>query len=249
MRAIDSVTPYEQNPREIGPEAIERVAASLREFGWRQPIVVDGNGVIVVGHTRWLAAKSLGWTDVPVHVATDLSAEQARAYRLADNRVAEYTGWDMGMLRLEVADLKSMGVELDQFGFADMADLMPPDPDEEPGAPEDPGSVLDLMKVTIGDPAIVVEHGDHYVLGGRHHLFVASVMADWQMWSPYLVDGALFCPWPGPFAPYGKKADKHALVLVTPDPYTAGHILDRYVEVYGKKAIKRETNRRQVEPA
>jgi len=83
LRTIDDIRPYERNPR-INDQAVDAVAASLAEFGFRQPIVVDEDGVIIAGHTRWKAAKKLGLAKVPVHVATDLTPEQVRAYRIAD---------------------------------------------------------------------------------------------------------------------------------------------------------------------
>ena len=87
-RDIEDVRPYEKNPR-INGQAIDAVARSLREFGFRQPVVVDTDGVIICGHTRWKAAKQLGLKTVPVHVATDLSPAQVKAYRLDDNKIAE----------------------------------------------------------------------------------------------------------------------------------------------------------------
>lgn len=90
---IGDVRPYEDNPRR-NDGAVQAVANSLREFGWKQPIVVDADGTIVVGHTRYKAALALGMTDVPVVVASDLTPEQCAAYRLADNRVGELAEWD-----------------------------------------------------------------------------------------------------------------------------------------------------------
>ena len=87
-RPITSIKPYDQNPR-INDSAVAAVASSIREFGFRQPIVLDKDGVIVVGHTRWKAAQQLGLTEVPVHVALDLTPEAARAYRIADNKTGE----------------------------------------------------------------------------------------------------------------------------------------------------------------
>ena len=84
MRPIGSIKPYEQNPR-MNDAGVDAVAASLREFSWRQPLVVDEHDVIIVGHTRYKAAIKLGMTEVPVHVAVGLTPEQARAYRIADN--------------------------------------------------------------------------------------------------------------------------------------------------------------------
>ena len=86
FRAIDDIKPYEKNPR-VNDAAVDSVARSLKEFGFRQPIVVDEHGVIVVGHTRWKAAQKLGLAKVPVHVAKDLTREQIKAYRIADNKV------------------------------------------------------------------------------------------------------------------------------------------------------------------
>ena len=86
----------------VNDSAVDAVTASLREFGWRQPIVVDAQGVIIVGHTRWKAGKKLGLAQVPVHVATDLSPEQIQAYRIADNQTATIADWDFTLLPLEL---------------------------------------------------------------------------------------------------------------------------------------------------
>lgn len=117
---VDSIRPYENNPRNNEP-AIDRVANSIREFGWRQPIVVDADGVIVCGHTRYYAALKLGLATVPVHVARDLSPEKIAAYRLADNKVAELATWDEDKLDEELKKLGEQLPDLDMgaFGFED----------------------------------------------------------------------------------------------------------------------------------
>lgn len=114
--SIESIVPYANNPRN-NEEAIEKVARSIDEFGWQQPIVVDENMVIIVGHTRLLAAKSLGLNEVPIHVADKLTDEQARAYRLADNRTNEYASWNMKMLGIELRDLDDIGFDIELTGF------------------------------------------------------------------------------------------------------------------------------------
>ena len=96
IRDISTIRPYEKNPR-LNDKAVDAVAASLKEFGFRQPIVVDSESVIIAGHTRLKAAQKLGLAKVPVHVAVDLSPEQVRAYRLADNKSAEIAEWDMAV--------------------------------------------------------------------------------------------------------------------------------------------------------
>jgi len=115
---IDRIRPYEKNPRR-NDKAVQAVAESIREFGFRQPIVVDGDGVIVVGHTRYKAAVKLGLKTVPVHVAADLTPQQARAYRLADNRTAENAEWDVDLLPIELGELRDEGFELELTGFSD----------------------------------------------------------------------------------------------------------------------------------
>ena len=114
---LERIIPYARNARKIPPAAVDKVAASIQEFGWRQPIVVDGKGVIICGHTRLLAAQKLGLREAPVHVAENLTPAQVRAYRLLDNRSHEETTWDADLLGLELLDLKGMGVDLDLTGF------------------------------------------------------------------------------------------------------------------------------------
>lgn len=113
--SADSVIPYARNPRK-NSAAVDKVAASIKEFGWRQPIVVDKENVIIAGHTRLLAAQKLGMDEVPVHVA-DLTDAQAKAYRLADNRISEDADWDIDLLGLEIRELDDLGFELDLTGF------------------------------------------------------------------------------------------------------------------------------------
>src|SRR5207248_6658570 len=105
------------NPRQIPQTAVDKVAVSIQEFGFRQPIVVDQNRVIIVGHVRLLAARKLELTKVPVHVATELTPAQVNAYRLADNRTNEEASWDMEALALELAELKLDDFDLDLTGF------------------------------------------------------------------------------------------------------------------------------------
>jgi DNA modification methylase len=114
---IDRVIPYARNAREIPQAAIDKVAASIREFGWRQPIVVDGGGVIVAGHTRLLAARKLGLSAVPVHVADNLTAAQIKAYRLMDNRSHQEATWDMELLATELGELQAGDLDMSLTGF------------------------------------------------------------------------------------------------------------------------------------
>jgi hypothetical protein len=117
MWSIDRVKPYEKNARKLSPKAVEKVAASIREFGWRQPIVVDSKGVIIVGHTRLMGAQYLGLKEVPVHVADNLTPAQVKAYRLMDNRSHDESEWDFELVAPELLDLKLADFNIDLTGF------------------------------------------------------------------------------------------------------------------------------------
>lgn len=110
---LDQIKPYKNNPRK-NDEAVQAVANSIREFGFKQPIVVDADGVIIVGHTRYKAAQMLGLETVPVLVASDLDEEKAKAYRLADNKTNELAEWDFQLLSEE---LEGLDIDMEQFGF------------------------------------------------------------------------------------------------------------------------------------
>jgi ParB-like chromosome segregation protein Spo0J len=105
LRPITTIRPYENNPR-VNDQAVDAVAASIREFGFRQPIVIDEAGVIVVGHTRYKAALKLGLETVPVHVAKGLTPAQLKAYRILDNQTATLSHWNEDLLPLELAELQ-----------------------------------------------------------------------------------------------------------------------------------------------
>lgn len=120
-KPVSDLIPYENNPRK-NDDAVDYVANSIKEFGFKVPIIVGSDNVIVTGHTRLKAAIKLGMTEVPVIVADDLTEEQINAFRLADNKVAEMAGWDFGKLDLE---LEQLDFDMSQFGFIefDPADL------------------------------------------------------------------------------------------------------------------------------
>lgn len=163
---IQRVIPYARNPRK-NEASIAKVAASLKEFGWRQPIVVDSEMVIVVGHTRYLAARQLGIEQVPVHVAEGLSPAQVKAYRIMDNRSHEDSEWDDSLLALELADLKDEDFDLELTGFDEdeLAEKLAAgivgtagltDPDEVPEPPDE-------AITQLGDIWIL---GDHRLMCG-----------------------------------------------------------------------------------
>lgn len=178
-RSVTDIRPYDQNPR-INESAIDAVAQSLKEFGFRQPIVVDAEGVIVCGHTRWKAATKLGLTVVPVHVATDLSAEQLRAYRIADNQTASLSSWDPELLPVELLGLQEAGFDLALLGFGE----------EELAGLLDPGQVEGLTdEDAVPEPPdeATTQAGDLWVLG-RHRLLCGDSASETDL--DRLLDGS-----------------------------------------------------------
>jgi DNA modification methylase len=160
--SIDAVKPYDKNPR-INDAAVNAVAASLKQFGFRQPIVVDEGMVIICGHTRWKAAMKLGLKQVPVHVAKDLTPDQVKAYRIADNATGDLATWDYDLLPLELKDLQAADFDLSVLGFDadELAKILDPDgtqgltdPDDVPAPPD----------------AAITKPGDLWILGNHRLL-------------------------------------------------------------------------------
>ena len=162
-RPVDEVSPYEGNPRR-NESAVQAVANSIKEFGFRSPIVVDADGTVIAGHTRLKAAKSIGLSEVPVIVASDLTPEQVSAYRLADNKTGELAEWDVSMLAQELDGLASLDME--QFGF-DESDFQAPEAFEEPVSLDEVREVEpdDSAPDRVG-PGELWRMGDHVLLCG-----------------------------------------------------------------------------------
>jgi DNA modification methylase len=181
--SIEDVKPYSKNPRR-NEHAVEAVVQSIAEFGFRQPIVVDKQGVIVVGDTRYKAALRLCLKKVPVHVATGLTPTQVKAYRIADNKTAELAEWDEDGLVRELSELQKLDFDTDLLGFSadELQGLLDPDvrqglvdPDEIPAPPEKPVSkagdlwILGNHRLRCGD-ASKGEDMERLLNGERVHL-------------------------------------------------------------------------------
>ena len=168
LKPIDSLIPYIRNPR-VNQKAVPKVKSSIKEFGFRQPIVVDTDNVIVVGHTRWLAAKELGIKEVPVHIADSLTPSQIQAYRIADNRTNQDSSWDEELLKIELIDLKASGFNLELTGF-EAKELCGYVAADKPSEDDDCESVVDKIEecqqkwnVQLGD---LFQCGNHRILCG-----------------------------------------------------------------------------------
>jgi DNA modification methylase len=157
---IDRPKDYSTNPRKWSTQAIEKVASSIREFGWRQPVVVDKDEIIAIGHLRRTAGKSIGLTQCPVHVARDLTPAQIRGLRLADNRTNQEAEWDLSLLGPELLDLKTMDFDLSLSGFdsREIDDLLrAAGNDKDDAVPEVPQTPVSRL-------------GDKWILG-QHRVF------------------------------------------------------------------------------
>ena len=169
-RSVADLIPYARNARTHSDAQIAQIAASVNEWGWTTPVLVDEAGSIIAGHGRVMAARKLGLVDVPVMVASGWSEAQKKAYVLADNQLALNAGWDIDLLKVEVGDLDAEGFNLDLIGFDDklLADLLAEptdgltDPDAVPEPPADPVTVL----------------GDVWVLGNHRIICGSSTEAD-----------------------------------------------------------------------
>lgn len=169
-RPVGELLPYARNARTHSDAQVAQIAASIKEWGWTSPVLIDEDGQIIAGHGRVMAARKLNLTEIPVMVATGWSEAQKKAYVLADNQLALNAGWDMDLLKIEVGELDSEGFDLDLIGFDDkvLAGLLADptegftDPDDVPETPVNPVTVL----------------GDVWIMGNHRIICGSSTEAD-----------------------------------------------------------------------
>ncbi len=183
MRPIETLIPYARNARTHSDHQVAQIAASIREFGWTNPVLVDGDNGIIAGHGRVLAAYKLSLKDVPCIEIKDMTEAQKRAYIIADNKLAENAGWDNELLTLELGELKTDGFDLDLIGFdaEDLGKLLEPDAKvgliDEDDAP-------DIAEVSVSRPGDLWVCGDHRVMCGDS----TSIIDVEQLVDGYKVD-------------------------------------------------------------
>ena len=186
---INKIIPYHNNPRKN--QAIDKVASSINEYGFQQPIVVDSNMVVIVGHTRLLASKKLGLKKVPIAIA-DLSKSQAKAYRLADNRTNEDSSWDEELLKGELLDLEGL---INTIGFEDteLEKLL-----EEPELEDEPDVEFSEEIGEANNYIVLVFKNDIDWLSAQTHFNLKTVSSKRQNGKPWskgigrVVDGAKY---------------------------------------------------------
>ncbi len=165
-RQIEALIPYARNSRTHSDEQIDQLVASMREWGWTNPVLVDERGEIIAGHGRVMAARKLGLTEVPVIVAAGWTEAQKRAYVIADNKLALNAGWDEELLALELGDLQELGFDLDLIGFSDdeLADLLDEEETTEGLTPDD--ETPDVLPEAVSVTGDVWKLGKHRVMCG-----------------------------------------------------------------------------------
>ena len=167
MMKVTDIKPYDRNPR-INDDAVDAVARSIEEFGWRAPIVVDKDMVIICGHTRLKAALKLGLGIVPVHVADNLTPEQAQAYRITDNKTGEIAEWDYSQLSLELNDLQAACFDLTALGFdeEDLLEILNGGKDDVVEGETKVNAVPEVPEVSVSRAGEIYQLGNHLLMCG-----------------------------------------------------------------------------------
>lgn len=260
-RKLTDYLPDDHNANVGTERGLQMVEYSLGKVGVGRSIVADKNGKIPAGNKTLEAAINAGFEDVLeieddgktliIHKRNDWDLDDptgaAREYAYLDNRAGEEgLAWDADQIARDV----ERGVDLSHVWTIPELDyvLNPPEIDEveagdfdaqDPDAQPSNGELLSLVNITIADPTFQVKHSEVFRLG-NHVLICCNVVNEWAQYVPYLEgDNTLFCPYPGPFVPLTLNAEKYQLVMVQPDPYIAGHIVDRWIEQKGKGSVKR----------
>lgn len=250
---LSVVEEWPGNPKEHADRDIQ---LSMGRFGYTEPLMIDErSGRLVHGHGRLenlLKMKKAGeepplrivvegddWLVPVVRGVAFNSESEAKAYVLTANKLTEKGGWDEAKRDQILAELLEEGGEeaLDGTGFEkeEVADLL-----EQADEEGSDGSLLSALDVSLGTPRHAVEKGDVWSVG-PHFLICCEVMTDWPLWVPFLNDPqTIFAPYPGPFVPLTARAEEHTIIMVQPDTYIAGHILDRYEEIHGEESVNRE---------
>jgi ParB-like nuclease domain len=230
-----------ENPRSISEPRLDALTRSIDAdpaMLAARPLIALPDGTVIAGNMRLRAAKALGWETIPV-VYADLDPQRARLWLLRDNN--PYGEWDEAGVSSLLAELAAAGEELELTGFGveDLDRLLADLADDGDGAGTDEYALLALAQATVGPPRHEVTTGEAWRLSERHTLVVAGVYDGAALWSPFLAGHALFIPYPTPMLPLTEKAEELTLLLVQPNPYLAGHLLDRYEDQHGPEALRR----------
>ena len=255
---LKDLNPDIHNANRHTERGVYMVGKSIENLGLGRSILIDKNNEIIAGNLTAEQAASIGIEDIVI-VDTDgktLVAVRrndmdlndpdsgARQMAYADNRSAEVSiDFDPEQIQIDLnagIDLGDWFQDIELETIVEEAMSLNGETEDEDGKGSD-GSLLELLDITIAEPSHKVERGDIWHLG-PHVLLCVTVMEDWPIWSEYLDEPTkIFAPYPGPFVALSKKADEMSIVMVQPDRYIAGHILDRYTEIHGPSTAKKDS--------
>jgi len=246
---IENLTPMAGNPRKGDVEAVKR---SYEKFGQRKPLVARrlgisdngfATGTVTAGNHQLEAARALKWKEIAV-VFIDEDENTAKAFSLADNRTHDLGTYDENELNTLLKEMEAFDADLFAATGYNSGDIdvilesLNGSKEEASLSQPDRGELLSLLNVAYGEPKTEVYSGDVYEVG-RHLLIIADVMKDWKKYVHYLTDDVLFLPYPGPYIALSFKLDKQKTIMVQPNVYLAGHIIDKYIAVRGADSVKR----------
>jgi hypothetical protein len=239
---------WDENPRYIAPARFDSLCTSIErdpEMLRARPLIALRDGRVIAGNMRLRAAKHLGYSYVPT-VYVDMSEEEARLWSLKDNN--QWGEWDDEGLALLLSQLEQAELPMQLTGFPDddlarLLDALEPNGDDDSHLPTDRGTDLALADVSVGDPRHAVTYGETWSLG-EHTLICCGVYEDWRYWAPLLKGDMLFVPYPTPTLPLTQRSATRPLLMVQPDTWLAGHVLDKYAAVRGEDAVRLEATLR-----
>lgn len=248
--AVDPVRPvplgdlklWDRNPRLITTERFDSLKKSLAadpSMMEARPLIALRDGRVIAGNMRLRAALELNWDAIPV-VYVDLTEDEAITWALRDNN--PYGEYDDQALSELLFELQQSDVDLDLTGFSadDITRIFDgaPPPEVPPDGPDDRGTDLALANVSIGDPEAAVVKGEMWQLGD-HVLVVDDLYDGWPRWIQFLTEGSLLVPYPTPTLPLTVRANTNRLVMIQPDPWLAGHVIDKWAAVRGAKTVSK----------
>lgn len=228
---IEKLTLLPGNPRRGDVDAIAR---SLERFGQRKPVVVNNDGTVIAGNHTVMAARQLGWDEVAA-VEVDDDPITAQAFALADNRTGDlgtYDDADLLAMLQAVAEHEDLLIAT-AYTPEDLLALL--DSGTEDG--ETRGMLLAQAAAVVGEPSVLPERHSRWHLG-EHLLVVADLLSEHHLWRDELDDGVVFCPYPGPMVTVASALRGRRLLLVQPDRYLAGHILDMHASLFGAEEVR-----------
>lgn len=248
----DALREHPDNPR-VGD--VDAIARSIERYGQVRPVLIRSDGEIIAGAHTWKAITLLGRPRTEVVVNDTMTVEEAEAYMLADNALADRGHYDTGNLaRVLSRAQEANGADLEAATGYTQADLdallAEVAAGEGGGGPDERGKLLELADVTTGEPTHKVSHGEVYRLGGvvsGHVLIVADLFTDHALWAPWLARSTgqgdeaplVFVPYPTPHLPFSDLARGRRLVMVCPDPFLAGKLLDAWAAIEGEDQLTR----------